>query len=131
MGKRTQVRIRGTDELERRLRRIPDAIGGRHLVEATEQGAEITRSLAADLAPRRTGESAKHIGTERAKQGPTRAEVNIGYEPEGYRLIFQELGTAHHPAQPHLVPALEHTQRDVADEIGDELRKRLLKAART
>jgi len=125
-----KVKIQGMKELERKLKRLPDAVGGRHLAAAVEKAAEIPRGAAESLAPRRTGRAAEHIVVELQESTPRRAEAFIGYEKPGFYLLFQELGTLHHPAQPHLVPALEQTKDDVVEVVVEELDARVRGVAR-
>lgn len=60
---------------------------------------------AADLAPKRSGRGAAAISHD-VDSDTDGAFTNVGYEPQGWYMAFQELGTASHAPQPHLRPAI-------------------------
>jgi HK97 gp10 family phage protein len=99
------------------------------LVKAAKAGAQVIRDEAERLAPKLTGELAKNEIVTIAGTGSNAAEVvvKIGPDKKHFYGLFQELGTAHQPAQPFLEPALE-SQRDAAlnaarDVLAEEIDK--------
>jgi HK97 gp10 family phage protein len=67
-------------------------------------GAQVAEKARA-LAPKRTGKGAAsiHHEVDRDGDGPF---ANVGYDPDGFYMAFQELGTQFQPPQPHLRPAI-------------------------
>ena len=130
------VRLEGMKDLEKKLRQIEASVGGRHLLDAVDDGAEILRGAAASLAPRAQGagtrgsHGADDIVKDELKSTPTRAEVGVGAGRSAWHLMFAEIGTIFVVAQPWLRPALDRTHNDVVDEINDSLRSRVLGVAR-
>lgn len=124
------VRLEGFAELERKFKRLDRAVGGAHLLAAVDAGAEILEEGMRSLAPVDSGRGATRIMRETAKATPSRAEVDVGPGRSGFWLIFQELGTINHPAQPFMLPALDALDDDIVDEIRDELHVRVLGVAR-
>ena len=132
--KRTAVRIEGLEDLEAKLKRLSLDVQGVHLRAATEQGAEVVRDLASQLAPRSADGSrgnppgflAENIALEvQFTRTQDKAEVHVGMNKDAFYGLFQELGTETEPAQPFLRPALDATKDDVVDEIRSALARRL------
>lgn len=106
------VNTRGMDAIRRGL---PDAIG-----RGTERGAQLIADLAAQLAPKDTGDLSRDIKVMPGDT-PTSRKVVAGANLPDARAPFQEFGTIDQPAQPYMTPAAE--QIDVEAEIADEVRR--------
>ena len=133
--KRTVTRLEGVDDLERAIKRLSVDVQGQILRDAAEAGAEITRSVASQLAPvsadgahgRSPGFLAANIETEvKFTRTQGKAEVHVGMHKDAWYGRLQETGTQFQPAQPFLRPALDATKDDVVDEIRDQLARSIL-----
>lgn len=134
--KRTIADLAGVEDLEKALRRMTEDVQGEHLRQATEAGAEITRAVASQLAPRSADGShghepgflAEHVLAEvQFTHTQDRAEVHVGLHKDAFYGWFQETGTRFQPPQPFLRPALDNTKDDVIDEIRDQLADAILR----
>lgn len=135
--KRLRTELEGVDDLEAAIKRLEIDTQGRHLRGATEAGADITRTVASQLAPRSADGShgrapgflAQNIEVEvQFTRTQDKAEVHVGMHKDAWYGRFQEEGTQFQPAQPFLRPALDATKDDVVDEIRDQLRERILRS---
>lgn len=129
--KRTVVRLEGVEELRGALRQLEADTQGRVLRVAVQEGAEIVRTVASQLAPRSEDGSrgnppgflAANIATERQwTRTQDQAVVHVGMRKAAFYGHFQETGTIHEPAQPFLRPALDLTMNDVVSRIMEILR---------
>lgn len=134
--KRQSVSLEGTEDLERAIKRLSEDVQGVHLRAAVEAGAEVTRNVASQLAPRSTlgsrGHSAGFLARNiRAERQFTRSQdtavTDVGMTKEAWYGRFQETGTVYEPAQPFLRPALDETKNDVVDTIAEHLRNVILR----
>ena len=140
--KRQMTTLEGVEDLEAVLKNMTDDMRGRALRDAAAAGAEITRSVASQLAPRSADGKVMKDGTVRPPghlaanilaevkftRTQDKAEIDIGMHKDAFYGWFVETGTQFQPAQPFLRPALEATKDDVVDEIRDRLRARILNA---
>lgn len=133
--KNTAARIEGLENLEAGITRLSRNVQGEHLRQATRAGAEITRSVASQLAPRSLDGShgrppgflAEHIEADvKFTRTQDKAEIHVGMTQDAWYGRLQETGTQFAPAQPFLRPALEATKDDVIDEIVDQLSRRIV-----
>lgn len=88
-------------------RDLAELANAQQVIDETRRLAEDIATLAAELAPRRTGQLARSIGVERIKDrrtGTVRFLVGWGRK-NGWYGPFVERGTAHSRPRPHLVPA--------------------------
>ncbi len=114
----------GGRELDRALRSLPARVSRRVLLEALRDSAEIPRSAMARKAP--VGPKAPHI-KDRIVVSNSRgvdaqeAAVAIGPEKGSYYGSFQELGTAHHAAQPFVRPGLDESVMATLQALGASL----------
>lgn len=134
--KRNVTRLEGLDDLEKALKRLAVDTQGRHLREAAHAGAEVTRSVASQLAPRSVDGShgrepgflADHIEVEvQFTRTQDKALVHVGMHKDAFYGRFAEEGTQFSPAQPFMRPALDGTKDDVVDEIRDHLAALILR----
>lgn len=137
--KRLITDLEGVEDLEAAIKRLEIDTQGRVLREATAAGAEITRDVASQLAPRsadgshgrQPGFLAASIEAEvQFTRTQDKAQVHIGMHKDAWYGRLQETGTQFHPAQPFLRPALDATKSDVVDEVRDRLRARILNSLR-
>ena len=128
--KRTVTRLEGLDNLEAKLKRLSEDMQGVHLRSAVKAGAEITRSVASQLAPvsadgsngRPPGFLAANIEAEvQFTRTQDKALVHVGMNKAAWYGQLQETGTQFAAAQPFMRPALDATKDDVVDEIRDHL----------
>jgi HK97 gp10 family phage protein len=116
-----KVRIKGEEELMRKLRRLPE------LLEKAERTAvkDETHEMATDIrrgAPVDSGDLRDSTQEELLKHGMTgRAAVTIGYAE------FVVHGTSTTPANDFMTPVVNRTRRRFPDRVRDELRDALRK----
>lgn len=93
------------------------------LVKAARAGAEIIRAEAAKRAPRDQGTLEDEMVMTIAGTGSNAAEVTVKIGPSirAFYGLFQELGTAHHSAQPFLQPALDAKVEEALEATGKAL----------
>jgi HK97 gp10 family phage protein len=131
------MRIEGGENLAHRLARLPDAMSRQAKVEALKVAAEPIRQAAEDMAPYDFDARAPHlqdnivIGTlteamleRRGRDTETVVEVGPRGGQGGNEFfygLFQEFGTARHPAQPFLRPAFDKESQGSLDILVDEL----------
>ncbi|MFW6079534.1 MAG: HK97-gp10 family putative phage morphogenesis protein [Gemmatimonadota bacterium] len=127
MNLKVEIRVDGVADVERALRALPEATSGPALADALAYGAEPVRAEASRLAPRRTGQLAEEIVTVAEVTGRDRASARTGPSREAFHGLFQEIGTAHHAAQPFLRPAFDamqaEVQRRTAERLGENLER--------
>lgn len=132
-----KTRLDGTEDLEAAIKRMTEDTQGEALREATADGAEITRSVASQLAPRSADGShgrapgflAENIEAEvQFTRTQDKAQVHIGFHKDAWYGRLQETGTVYAAAQPFMRPALDATKDDVVNEVRDRLRARILRA---
>jgi len=114
--------LQGGKVLARRLKALQRNAQRTILSQAAAAGAEVIREEAVRLAPR-SPTSGKHaaefIKQRRVKGSATRHIREIGYDKKkAWWLLFQELGTKFHAAQPHLRPAMDNKKGEVVAAIG-------------
>ena len=134
--KRQVTRLEGLDDLEAAIKRLSLDMQGQVLRAACAAGAEVTRSVASQLAPR--SEDGSHgnspgflseniVAEVKWTKSQDRAEVHVGMKKAAWYGTFQETGTQFEPAQPFLRPALDATKDDVVDEIREKLSAAILR----
>lgn len=85
---------------------IADFLAGPEVMHLMAEVGEVVTERARALAPKKTGRGAAAINHEEGRddEGPF---TNIGYDdPQAFYMEFQELGTSHAAARPHLRPAI-------------------------
>lgn len=116
----------GGKVLARRFAALERNAQSRILAGAVTAGAEVIRQEAERLAPRdpRTSDhAAEQIKHQQGRVTRTEATAEIGYDKrKAWYLRFQELGTKHHRAQPHLRPAMDTKKGEAANAVGRVLR---------
>lgn len=130
MARRDDVEVIGLKELERNARLLEDAIED-ELPDAVDAGAEVIEEEARRRAPRETGKGAEEIDREFREKDKTKAAVAVGPGGEGFWLLFQEVGTENHAAQPWLRPALDNKRDDAAAQFAKKMRLRIRKELAT
>ena len=122
------LEVVGVNELARNLVGLGRRFTARSPLEAAVlRAGEIIAVEARRLAPKDTGAGAASIGTRiiSSKRGVVVGAIGPGRNQ--FYMLFQELGTSRHPAQPHLRPAVEAKGREAVLAIGefyrDELRR--------
>lgn len=115
--------IEGLDELLNKLEALPLTVARKLIVRSLRAGAEPIRQEASDRAPR--GDEAPHLAdniiTVVSDQTATGATARVGPSKQGFYGLFQEIGTAHHRAQPFLLPAYDSKVNEAIEIIGEEL----------
>ncbi len=127
--------IRGIEELDAKLRDLDRSVQAKALMSSLKEHAEITRARAADLAPvGDPSEGDPHAGRLKAHEDIATvpslssskvAVVRVGPRLDAFYGLFQEIGTAHHVAQPFLEPAFEETKDEVLSKIADTFKQAL------
>ncbi len=128
---RYYAEITGGEALRASLDSLDAATSGALLLAAVMRGAEITRVVAEELAPRvqpenvrsttKPGLLAASIEKEALVSAPHLAEVGVGPTKDAFYGRFQELGTRNMSSQPFLRPAFDETAQSVVDQIGESL----------
>lgn len=96
------------------------------LVRALIAALQPPLELAEGLAPRDTGQLAGDFVAQEAKSSDwNRIIVVLGVLLRSFYLFFQEYGTAHHPAQPSLGPAMERSIDEINDILADRIQKEI------
>lgn len=116
-------------DLERKFNQQGFVVRRQILAKAVKAGAEVIRDKAEQLAPRDTGQLAETENIRVIGAESTAAEVvaRIGPAKSSFYGLFQEKGTAFHPAQPFLNPALEQSRQDAFNASLEASRKELNK----
>lgn len=119
-----RVRVDGTGDLIRKLRKLDDNMSAQALANATRAGALLIEGRAKELAPVRTGTLRRSIHTEIAESTPTHATVLVGTDT--FYAPFQEFGTRFMRAHPFLRPALDEmhgaAQKGIRASLADLLK---------
>lgn len=132
---KVRVSLDGAKDLEKKLRRLPDAIRGEKLNRAAEEGAEVLVEFMQALAPR--GDDgpphafqfiAANLNREAAR--PERVQWDVGPAGAGFYLTFHELGTLYLAPQPFMRPALEAGESAIVDAVRDRLHREVTLLAR-
>lgn len=75
------------------------------------------------------GDLAGSIGSKsRTRKGEI--IIDVSYGKDEFWGLYQELGTAHHAAQPFLRPALDNNEQEVVDAFAGELAKVIRKVTK-
>lgn len=132
---RVHVGLEGIGSLEKKLRRLPDAVRARKLDLAVADGADVLVEFMEALAPR-GGEGPPHayqfIAANRAdRRTPERVQYDIGPGGAGFYLTFHETGTLYLAPQPFMRPAAEAGESAVLDTVADRLRREVSLIARS
>ena len=120
MGK--GLTLTGDKKLAKQFRKVGEAVQGATLAQAAREAAELVVARARARAPRRTGKVKASITRKAVRRSTTQVVENVGYDGVFYG-HFQEFGTKHHRAQPHLQEALKSQRGRVVDRIRDVLRR--------
>ena len=119
IARRKNVNIRGLDDLEKKLRKLPEVVkaaGGR----AVKAEAHAVRDDMKRWVPRDTGELEDSITAEYDPKAITGRAVATS-EHAG----FVEHGTDDTPAQPFAQPAAERARERFPDRVRDEIKREL------
>jgi len=119
-----RVKLEGGRALEKKLRRLPDAIRGKKLERATLEGAEVLADYMRALAPRGDGNPHAYQFIAANLDRDARAEtvkVDVGPAGAGFYLTFHETGTLHMAPSPFMRPAADAAEADVVDTTRDRL----------
>lgn len=131
------VRIEGMDELQKKLRRLPDNLKKKTLMKAMRMGAKPIRDAAQAKAPRRKSLPRRTTGkplymtikvtAARRRRGHSEVSLRVGPTKGGAHGILQELGTVHHAAQPFMRPAFDahkdESVKIIAGELEDAIKR--------
>lgn len=127
--------LEGVDDLEKKLRRLPDAIRGKKLERAAGEGADVLVDFMQALAPR--GDDgpphafqfiAANLNREAGR--PEQVQFDVGPAGAGFYLTFHETGTLYMAPSPFMRPALEAGESAVIDAVRDRLRREVLMMVR-
>ena len=112
-----EAEVRGIEELKANLNRLSIQVRSEILVNAVDEGSDEAHSRMLALAPLAPGSGTRGyhgadrlINVEGTKTRDGR-ERNVGLGPEAWFLVFQELGTIHHPKQPFIRPVKRAMKR--------------------
>ena len=120
------LEVVGVNELARNLVGLGRRFSARTPLEAAVlRGGNIIAAEAARLAPKDTGEGAESIACRIISSRRGVVVGAIGPGRNQFYMMFQEIGTSHHPPQPHLRPAVESHGRRAILAIGEFYREEL------
>lgn len=130
-----ELRFEGGDKLRRALAELPEATERRIALNALKKGAEPMRIRADELAPRKTGELARHMVTNTVrKQDAQEHTVAVGPAVSAFYGLFQELadeyGGVRNPARPFLRPAFDEMAPAAISIVRDEMWKSIKRRAK-
>jgi len=135
-----RLRIKGGDELARRLEALGDKAG--QIIEpAAMAGAEVIREAASENASKgtyATGKLARHIVAKVEDVERMSATIAVGPDKEGYYAPWVEFGHAlvrgkrkekkvvgRVPPHPFLRPALDENRKQAREAVANEIKRRL------
>lgn len=97
------------------------------LVKALLHAVEPAVELAILLAPQDTGLLSRSIDAAEDKKNREQdlVVVKFGTTTKAFYGLFQEFGTAHHPAQPFLEPALDRATPEFESRLVDSLNREI------
>lgn len=130
-----KVEILGEEELFGKLRRMTGPEQTTAMVSSLAAGIAIVQHQAERTAPRAAGgptygrHMAEQIGAEVNKASPNKAVGRVAPEKSAWRLIFAELGTKHHAAQPFLRRSLIDNKDITVRAMGEVYKDFVRKAA--
>jgi len=127
MAVAASIEVRGLKELERKLRRLPEAVAGEALKRAMEKAAEPLEKSMKDKAPVKTEALKKSVQTDTVKDSRSEVQVNVG--PSKFYSHMIEFGTTHSRAIPFIRPAFDAEKERVVRIFSSELKKNINKAA--
>lgn len=116
------LRLEGGKEVAKALETLSKRVSKRVQRDALEMAGEPMRRSMARRAPHEPGPpDLRDTMVMSAAQGQDANEVAVAIGPSrsGFYGSFQELGTAHHPAQPFARPAFDEHAPDALRTIGD------------
>lgn len=120
------LEVVGVNELARNLVGLGRRFKAKNALEAAVlRAGNIIAAEAARLAPKDTGKGAESIAARIISSRPGIVTAAIGPGRNQFYMMFQELGTSHHPPQPHLRPAVETKGREAIVAIGAFYREEL------
>ncbi|PJE26814.1 Bacteriophage HK97-gp10, putative tail-component [Pseudooceanicola antarcticus] len=133
------LKTHGWDELERALNELPKHTTRKSLVRRIlKRAAQIFADRANALAPRGASgalEESYGAGARLTKRQAAqarregRADVFMYAGTSDPAGLQQEFGNANHAAQPHARPAWDETKQEIFDQIRDDMRVEVEKAA--
>jgi HK97 gp10 family phage protein len=120
--------IQGMSDLLKTLDDIESLVSRRRILsKALKEGSRLIQEEAEHLAPR--SDEAPHMADTMmvAIQEATSDEAisRIGPSKQGFYGLFQEIGTAHHHAQPFLQPAFDAKIQEATAVIGYFLKRQI------
>jgi len=117
------VKLKGFDELEKAMKKLPGRIARKELANATRAGGSVIRKEARiRLKPHRsTGRLSRGIIMRTAKRASTWVLVKLSPNKDVYWGRFLEFGTKHQGAKPWLTPALDSKKDEAVKAIGKRL----------
>jgi HK97 gp10 family phage protein len=121
---RPTLKIKGFDELEKKMERLSKALPNRTQRKIESSGAEILLREMEALIPVRTGALREDLDIV-----VNAGSVTVG--PSGqtaFRAHFLEFGTVNHAAQPFIRPAFDNTEGRIKADIKSSLRSEINKA---
>lgn len=128
-------KIEGLKELGEALQELPKATGTNVLKRALTEAADPIEQDAASRAPELRGHLKRSVTTgtklsrRQKSQHKKESKVEIFVGPGALpQAVWQEFGTAHHPAQPFLRPAWDANGKGALMSIKDALAEQIEKA---
>lgn len=116
------VRVIGDEQVVEALDKLGADVE-KKLERITNAAAKPVHELIQEGAPRRTGQLSSTIAEEVVERRPGRVVQGLGPDRKAFYGFFQEFGTAHHAAQPFLLPALKKGEPRAIEAATLEIRK--------
>ena len=133
MSSIVKFEMKGLDELDRAVKKLPEKIQKRVLIGALRAGGRVIQKEAKARAPVKSGNLKRNISVVAGKSkksapiGQVQAEVFVATTPKAWYSHLIEFGTKHISAKPFLRPAFDTTHQEVLNAIGDKLAEGILK----
>ena len=117
--KRT-VEIDGVKDLLKALKKMEDKAAD-VLLKAADDGGEIALAYAIENCPVDTGTLKKSLQKKSGKVERLRADIQIGFDKDGYYSKFVELGTKNQEAKPFMRQAIDKNEQNINKTVVDTI----------
>ncbi len=138
----TTVTIKGLDELQDKLNRLPPEFSRKALRNGLTPAGKVfqiaLKSLAGITGRYSTGWMAKHVTIRTKTNNLDQGNVKVGFDRKqrivggkktntnaAYEAIYAEFGTKHEPARPFIRPTFESKKNEVVETFAEKLRETL------
>lgn len=118
-----EIKLEGFDAVQKALKDLAPREANQVLKRTVTKIAAGMRDEARRRVPVDEGTLKKAIRSKRERGTKTSAEAGLRIHPKGFYWHLIEFGTIKAPAQPFLVPSIEHTRANIAKIFREEFFK--------